>query len=76
MLFPKLNNKYQVGDTVDGYETLGGVSYKEITINPNEINFLYCIWNVRMMISLIGRNLKEEEFENYLMKLESLRKLL
>lgn len=41
MLYPKgLNNKYQVGAKVEGYETLGGVSYEEITVEPDqEISF-------------------------------------
>ena len=64
MLFPKgLNNKYQVGDTVDGYETLGGVSYKEITINPNEELTFYIAFGISEDDDIFDwENLKEEEF--------------
>lgn len=47
MLHPQgLNKKYQVGDKVSGYETLGGVCYKEITLNPEEEITFYMAFGI------------------------------
>ncbi len=70
MLYPKgLNNKYQVGHKVSGYETIGGVSFKEITLKPNEEIKFYMAF---------GITLKEEEIFNTktLLTSDSFNKLL
>lgn len=47
MLYPKgLNKKYRVGDNVDGYEVLGGVGHKEISLKPNEEITFFMSFNI------------------------------
>ncbi len=42
LLYPKGSKLYNVGDKINGYEALGGISYKEVVIKPNEeISFYF-----------------------------------
>lgn len=67
LLYPKgLNKKYQVGDHINGYEAVGGISYQEILIKPNQKITFYLGYSISE---------KENDFIKYLNK-ETFNKLL
>jgi cellobiose phosphorylase len=82
LLYPRgLNKKYQIGDEINGYEGLGGISYSEIIIKPlEEISFYlgYSISNKEedyyklLNENDFGRLLKENNayFKQLLRKME------
>ncbi len=41
LLYPKPTKTYRVGDQIDGYETMGGIEFDTLTIQPNDSVTLY-----------------------------------
>ncbi len=69
LLYPKGNKLFNVGDKINGYEALGGISYKEVTIKPNEeITFYFglCILEDEKEVSKHLSYLNEKTFNNLL----------